>query len=335
VGWAPLGGYVRFAGDDNAASVPDQDDLGALRGRIVAREGVGAERRYFFFKPLWQRALIVAAGPVINFIFSIAIFATLFATVGEPADTMNVRTVSPGSAAAAAGLAPGDHILGVDGQRLSTFEQLRSYVRGKPGVPMTLAIDRAGRSFILKLTPNVVTQPNKAGGLLRFGQLGVTDDPYHRYAPVEAIGRGAVMTWTIVDQTGYYVGRMIDGKSGWPFQGFLGAAQATGSLGKETISTAEAEHGNLFSALAIQYLALAAILSTSIGLVNLLPIPVLDGGHLLFYAYEAVVRRPLPAMAQAAGYRAGLALLVGLMLFTAWHDLQRMQVFHYLGTLFS
>jgi regulator of sigma E protease len=156
-----------------------------------------------------------------------------------------------------------------------------------------------------------------------------------RYSPVEAIGRGAVMTWTIVDQTGYYVGRMIDGKSGWPFQGFLGAAQVTGSIGKEAISTAQNEHVNVALALAVEYLQLAAFLSTSIGLVNLLPIPVLDGGHLLFYAYEAVARRPLPAMAQAAGYRVGLALLVGLMLFTAWHDLQRMQVFHFLGTLFS
>jgi regulator of sigma E protease len=335
IGWAPLGGYVRFAGDDNAASVPDQDDLGALKSSIAAREGVGAERRYFYFKPLWQRALIVAAGPAINFVFSIFLFAILFGTLGEPGNTMRVRTVQGGSAAAAAGLQTGDVVAAADGRRLGSFEALRTYVRAKAGQPMLLTVERAGHPLDIRITPGVATEKDATGAVTRFGILGVTEDPMRRYSPVEAIGRGAVMTWTIVDQTGYYVGRMIDGKSGWPFQGFLGAAQVTGSIGKEAISTAQNEHVNVALALAVEYLQLAAFLSTSIGLVNLLPIPVLDGGHLLFYAYEAVARRPLPAMAQAAGYRVGLALLVGLMLFTAWHDLQRMQVFHFLGTLFS
>jgi regulator of sigma E protease len=151
------------------------------------------------------------------------------------------------------------------------------------------------------------------------------------YSPLQAIGRGADMTWTIVSLTGHYVGRMIEGKSGWPFAGFLGTAHVAGSLTKEAVSISQTDHMNLGLTLLIQYATLAAFLSTSIGLVNLLPIPVLDGGHLLFYAYEAVARQPLPIAAQAAGYRVGLALLVGLMLFTTWHDLQRLQVFHFLG----
>jgi regulator of sigma E protease len=127
----------------------------------------------------------------------------------------------------------------------------------------------------------------------------------------------------------------VQGKSPWPFQGFVGTAQVTGALTKAAITDSKVDHVNLALALAVQYLWLSALLSTSIGLVNLLPIPVLDGGHLLFYAYEAVARQPLPLAAQAAGYRVGLALLVGLMLFTTWHDLQRLQVFHFLGALFS
>ncbi len=128
---------------------------------------------------------------------------------------------------------------------------------------------------------------------------------------------------------------MIEGKVDWPFAGIIGSVHVTGAVTQEAVDISNTEHVSLFETLAVEYVFLAALLSTSIGLVNLLPIPVLDGGHLLFYAYEAVARRPLPALAQAAGYRVGLALLVGLMLFTAWHDLQGLQVFHFLGALFS
>jgi regulator of sigma E protease len=336
IGWLPLGGYVRFTGDDNAASVPDQEDLNSLQSRIARREGVGAERRYFYFKPLWQRALIVAAGPAINFVFSIALFAILFATVGEPGASMRVMTIVPGSAAAAAGVRAGDLITAADGHRLDRFEDLQAYVQDRPGVLMDLSVSRAGHMLEIPITPGVDVQKSPAGGSVKVGLLGIASQAtLHRDGPLQAVGRGAATTWTVVARTGYYVGRMIDGKSGWPFQGFFGTAKITGALTKDTIASSQTDHVNVALALAVEFAQLAALLSTSIGLVNLLTIPVLDGGHLLFYAYEAVARRPLPAGAQAAGYRVGLALLVGLMLFTAWNDLQRMQLFHFLGALFS
>ncbi len=332
IAWLPLGGYVRFAGDDNAASVPDQDDLDALRSRIRLREGVGAEKRYFFFKPLWQRALIVFAGPAINFVFSIMLFAILCGTMGEQVASMKVLDVMPGSPAAAAGVKPGDVIASVDGKGLSRFDDLAIYVQDRPSTPMLLSLDRAGHPVSIQLTSGVATEKNLAGGEIQIGRLGIAPMlSTQRYGPLAAVGRGADMTWTIVSRTGHYVGRMLEGKSGWPFAGFLGTAHVAGSLTKEAVSISQTDHINLGLTLLVQYVSLAALLSTSIGLVNLLPIPVLDGGHLLFYAYEAVARQPLPLAAQAAGYRVGLALLVGLMLFTTWHDLQRLQVFRFLG----
>ena len=332
IAWLPLGGYVRFAGDDNAASVPDQDDLDALRSRIRSREGVGAEKRYFFFKPLWQRALVVFAGPAINFLFAIALFALVFATVGEPVASMKVVDVMPGSPAASAGVKPGDTIVSLDGRRYRSFDDVAAYVQDRPATPMVLTVSRAGQSLTMPLTTGVANEKNPAGGFIQIGRMGVLSmQTIRRESPPEAVARGALMTWTTVERTGDVVGRLVQGKMAWPFQGFLGTATITGSITKEAVSASQTNHTNLALALAIPFIWLTAFLSTSIGLVNLLPIPVLDGGHLLFYGYEAVARQPLPLAAQAAGYRVGLALLVGLMLFTTWHDLQRLQVFHFLG----
>jgi len=336
IGWIPLGGYVRFAGDENDASVPDQEDLASLQKRIARREGVGAELRYFYFKPLWQRTLIVAAGPAINFIFSIMLFAILVGAFGEQVASLQVQSVLPGSAAVAAGVRPGDVITAADGHHIDGFENLQAYVQARPGVPMDLSVTRGTQVIEIPVTPRLNLQESPAGGTAKVGLLGISPQETTRhYGPLQALGRGAGMTWTVVARTGDAVGQMIDGKSGWPFQSLFGVAHVTGSVTKDAIVASRTDHVNVVFAIAVELANLAAFLSIGIGLVNLLPIPVLDGGHLLFYAYEAVARRPLPAQAQAAGYRVGLALLVGLMLFSAWNDLQRMQLFHFLGALFS
>ncbi|MGH6955585.1 MAG: M50 family metallopeptidase [Caulobacteraceae bacterium] len=336
IGWLPLGGYVRFAGDDNAASVPDEEDLDAMRRRIALKEGASAVKRYFHFKPLWQRALIVFAGPATNFLLAIALFAILFTAMGEPVTSMRITDVVPGSPAASAGVRAGDVVLGADGRRLSSFDDLAAYVRDRPGQPMSLSVERAGHDLVIPITPEAKLENNPAGGQIKVGLLGVASQAtMRRDGPVRALVRGTETTWDIVAKTGYYVGRMVEGKSGWPFAGFIGTAHIAGALTTQAVSVSHIDHVNLFLALAVQYVTLSAFLSVSVGLVNLLPIPILDGGHLLFYAYEAVARRPLALSVQAAGYRVGLALLVGLMLFTTWHDLRQMQVFHVLGALFS
>jgi|HubBroStandDraft_1064217.scaffolds.fasta_scaffold11563_2 regulator of sigma E protease len=333
----PLGGYVRFAGDENMASVPDQEDLSQLKTEIALKEGVGAEQRYFFFKPLWQRALIVAAGPAINFVFAILLLSLLFGIFGEPMMSTKVSQLSAGFPAAAAGVQVGDTVTAVDGHHMASFEDLAAYVQDRPGAPLRLSIQRGAQTLVIPITAAIDLEPSPAGGMVRVGRLGIaaSKGAWRYYNPFQAIGRGVVQTWTDIERTGTLVARIFDGKDGWPLQGFLGAAHVTGAVTKDAITTSQSDHLNLAMVLAATYVQLTALLSISIGLVNLVPIPVLDGGHLLFYAYEAVARRPLPATAQAAGYRVGLALLVGLMLFTAWHDLQRMQVFHFLGAHFS
>jgi regulator of sigma E protease len=336
VAWLPLGGYVKFAGDENVASVPDQGDLSALRKEIVMRQGVGAEKKYFFFKPLWQRALVVFAGPASNFILSIALFAILVGFWGEPTLSMKVANVVQGSAAAQAGLQPGDTITAVDGQAITQFDDFQTYVQERALTPMRLSVQRGAQALSIAATPSERFETNLAGGVTRVGMLGIAPtETLQHYNPLQAVGRGVSMTWNIVAKTGHYVGRLFAGKVDWPFSGFLGTAHVAGAVTKEAVDISNTEHVSLAMTLTVEYINLAALLSVSIGLVNLLPIPVLDGGHLLFYAYEAVARRPLPAQAQAAGYRVGLALLVGLMLFTTWHDLQRLQVFHFFGALFS
>jgi regulator of sigma E protease len=270
IAWLPLGGYVRFAGDENMASVPDQDDLAELRAHIAAREGVGAEKRYFPFKPLWQRALVVAAGPVANFVLAIGLFAILFGVFGEPVASMRVAQVLPGRPAAQAGIQSGDVIDAVDGRKLSTFEDLQGYVQDRPGVPLRLSVERQGRRFDVSVTPGASIEKNPMGGTVKVGLLGVSADATLRhYGPLEAIGRGAAKSWEVVDRTGYYVGRLIAGKADWPFAGILGTAHATGALTQEAVDASHSQHVNLAVVLFASYQHIAALLSVSVGLVNL------------------------------------------------------------------
>ncbi|MGH6972055.1 MAG: M50 family metallopeptidase, partial [Caulobacteraceae bacterium] len=278
IGWLPLGGYVRFAGDDNAASVPDEEDLDAMRRRIALKEGASAVKRYFHFKPLWQRALIVFAGPATNFLLAIALFAILFTAMGEPVTSMRITDVVPGSPAASAGVRAGDVVLGADGRRLSSFDDLAAYVRDRPGQPMSLSVERAGHDLVIPITPEAKLENNPAGGQIKVGLLGVASQAtMRRDGPVRALVRGTETTWDIVAKTGYYVGRMVEGKSGWPFAGFIGTAHIAGALTTQAVSVSHIDHVNLFLALAVQYVTLSAFLSVSVGLVNLLPIPILDG----------------------------------------------------------
>lgn len=332
IGWIPVGGYVMFAGDENAASVPDQQDLAVMRREIVAREGPGAERKYLPFKPIWQRAIVAAAGPAANFLLAISIFSVLFMTIGEETVRPKVGDVLAGTPAAAAGFQPGDVITSANGRAITDFGQLHRIVALRAGAQMTFTVQRGGRLLALYATP-----ARKEDG----GELGIssTRDPADyarvRYGPLSAVGAGARQTWDIISSTVEYLGLLVQGQE-LPRQltSFIGIAQVSHTA---VVEGARYEHGLGDQAVGVLVTlsSLVAFISVSIGFANLLPIPILDGGHLVFYAYEAVARRPVSAKVQAVSYRVGLALLIGLMLFATTNDLQRIHVFRFLGGLFS
>jgi regulator of sigma E protease len=341
VAWIPLGGYVRFSGDETAASVPDHEDLMALRRQVLAEEGPAALNRYFHFKPVWQRAIVVVAGPLANFVLSTVLFAILLMTVGESLVPARVDRLVPGGAAARAGFQVGDIIKTIDGNPVDGFGTLQEYVGLRAGTPIRFTVARAGQVQTLVAAPAMQEMSNPLGGKQKMGVLGIEgvhkpgDVTHRRYGPVQAVIGGADRTWDTLKTTVFIIGRLVHGQvPADQLSGPLGIAQTSGAIahvGAEGAPNAWMAFVGGLTAL----LGLAAVLSVSIGFMNLLPVPVLDGGHLLFYAYEAAARRPLGARVQAAGYRVGLALLLGLMLFATWNDLQRLRVFQILGGLFS
>ncbi|WP_374470581.1 RIP metalloprotease [Phenylobacterium sp.] len=339
VGWLPLGGYVRFAGDDNAASVPDRDDLDALRRDLVAREGEAALSQYFHFKPLWQRAVITAAGPVANFLLAIVIFAGLLMVLGEPIQSARVARVEPGTPAERAGLRPGDLIVEAEGRQIKTPDAVKQLIVLRSGMPTDFTVERGGRVLHLVVTPERGAVVDSLGRTQRLGRIGIAFENaeirFDRLGPVAAVAGGLERTQEVVTTTVFYIGRMLSGReTAEQLSGPLGMAQISGELTKQNVEVSH-DVGSFARNGFLTILLLVANISVGIGFLNLMPIPVLDGGHLLFYAYEAAARRPLAAKVQAAGYRVGLALVLGLMLFATWNDLQRLRVFNLFGGLFS
>lgn len=340
IGWLPLGGYVRFAEDENASSIPDRQALETMRAEIRAREGPGAERRYFHFKPVWQRAIVVAAGPAANFILSTALFAALLGVIGEVVVPPRVASVAAGSPAERAGFLPGDVVLRAGDRAVESFFDVQEVVAVRSGAPIRFRVRRDDRIVALTATPERREMTDVLGGRQKIGYLGLGSPPAseayrQRYGPVDAVGHGAERTWRVLETTVFYLGRMVRGREsadqlGGPLR-IADESRKAAKLGADS----GGDVGEKLGGIAVTLLGLTAVLSVGIGFLNLLPVPALDGGHLAFYAYEALARRPVGAGVQAASYRVGLALLLGLMLFVTWNDLQRLQVFRFLGGLFS
>jgi regulator of sigma E protease len=300
----PLGGYVKFFGDDNAASVPDE--------AAVARM-TEAERRYsFFHQPVGRRAAIVAAGPIANFILAIVIFATIFAIYGRQTTAARVDAVQPDSAAAAAGLKPGDVVLAIDGRPVESFSDMQRIVSANAGRTLQFKIDRGGTPITLAATPALKEGKDGFGNNTCQAVLGVSrsmaqgDIKTEDVDPVRAVWLGARETWFIIDRTFSYIGGLFAGREC--------ADQLGGPIRIAQISGQVATLGFM------PVLHLAAMLSVSIGLLNLFPVPLLDGGHLLFYLIEALRGRPLSPRSQEIGFRIGFAIVVMLMIFTVFND---------------
>ena len=334
----PLGGYVRFSGDENAASVPDQNDLEAMKRSIVIREGEAAVNRYFHFKPVWQRAIIAAAGPVSNFILAILIMAVFLVMVGTPQRAASVNGVVAGGAAEAAGFKAGDMIIAADGRKIATFQDLQSYVSLRAKLPIDFTVKRGAQELHLTATPRLVEINDKISGRVKTGQLGIENagiTQFKHSSVLRAIPDATVEVWGMIKTIGFYLGRLVTGQlPADQISGIIGIGHTAGAVTK-----ASAEGAPNVATMALRVfvstMLMVASLSVSIGFMNLLPIPVLDGGHLLMYVYEAIARRPLRADFQAAGFRAGLALILGFMLFAAWNDLNRYDVFKFIGGLFT
>ena len=298
----PLGGYVKMFGEREAEEAGPE---------LTAHERAGA----FHLKPLAQRAAVVFAGPAANFIFAAVVLMGLFVTVGEPFTPPVVGTVQPGSAAALGGIEPGDRFVSIAGEPVDRFEDVQEIVRDNPGVPLPVTVTRGAGDVELRVTPGVREETDNFGVERRFGFLGVTggNREFVRHGVITAAGRAVVATYTLTAMTVEAVGEIIVGtRSTKELGGPLRIAQISG----------EASQVGLLSIIWI-----LIVLSINLGLINLFPIPVLDGGHLLFYAAEAIRGKPLGPKAQAIGFQIGLALVVGLMIFATWNDLTHFDVF--------
>lgn len=301
----PLGGYVRFHGDDSAASTPDNKALKKMNEE--------EKRVSFFHQSVGKRAAVVAAGPIANFILAVVIFTAVFLTFGRQVTTPRVDTVQPASAAAEAGFLPGDRVLSIDGSTIETFSDMQRIVGASPGITLQVTVERDGRELVLAATPKLREIKDNFGNTHRLGMLGISrsttreDVVTERYGPIEALQLGVSETWFVLERTVSYIGGIITGREAADqLGGPIRIAQVSGQVA--TVSFAALLH-------------LTAVLSVSIGLLNLFPVPLLDGGHLVFYAIEAVRGRPLSERAQEFGFRVGLALVLMLMLFATWNDI--------------
>ncbi|HWP27799.1 MAG TPA: RIP metalloprotease RseP [Xanthobacteraceae bacterium] len=316
----PLGGYVKFYGDENAASVPDY--------AAAATMSESERKKSFVHQSLGNRSAIVAAGPLANFVLAVMIFAAVYSVYGRQLSTPRVDSVQPNSAAAAAGFQPGDLVLSIDGRAIQSFSDLQRLVSVNAGRTLNVVVDRGGVQVTLKATPTLREMKDNFGNVHRIGVLGISrsvqpsDVRVEPVDPLTAVKLGIEETWFIIERTLSYVGGVIVGREaadqvGGPAR----IAQVAGQVWQGSVS-----HGGVGQA-AIALFQLAAVLSVSIGLINLFPVPLLDGGHLLFYAIEAIRGRPLSEQAQEIGFRIGLAIVVMLMIFATYND-----ILHFAGS---
>lgn len=301
----PLGGYVKFVGDMAVTSQPDQQ---------ASEKLTEAQKRVaFHLQPVWKRALTVFAGPAFNFILTIAVFAVMFASYGRYVSEPMVAEVRADSPAAIAGFMPGDRFVSVDGNAVETFADVQRYVSGRAGDAIVFVMLRNGQEVTLTATPELSEQTDALGNVVRIGIIGVVNNEelgqprLIEYSPVEALGQAVIETGHIVARTGQFLQRFVVGREDKCQLG--GPVRIADMAGKA-------------AALGFEWLVqLVALLSVGIGILNLLPIPPLDGGHLVFYGIEAATRRPVSERVMEYVYRAGMFLVLGFMAFVLWNDL--------------
>ncbi len=310
----PLGGYVKMFGDADVASRPGQD---------VGQMSDEERRVSFYHQSVGRRAVIVAAGPIANFLFAIIALALLFMVYGQPYTPPVIQQVQPDGAAAEAGIEPGDRIVAIDGRRMDRFEDVLQTVLLNPGRQLEMVIARDGVELEKLVTPRAVQVEDRFGNMQTIGRLGVTRgaDAFVKRDPITAVWHAGRETLNLSVGTLQAVGQMLAGTRGTEeLGGPLRIAQMSGQVAQTSF---------------VAMVWFMAILSINLGLINLFPIPMLDGGHLLFYGIEAVRGRPLGDQAQEYGFRIGLALVLTLMVFATWNDLVHLRVVEFFVDLLS
>lgn len=301
----PLGGYVKFVGDMSATSQPDSEEMEALSESDRARA--------FHLQPVWKRAATVVAGPLFNFLLTIAVFAVMFAAYGRFVSEPIVSEVRADSPAAAAGFLPGDRFVSVDGSKVETFADVQRLVSGRAGDELTFVMLRQGEEVLLRATPEITEQTDALGNTIKVGIIGVVSSPEAgqpravEYGPLEAVGEAVTETGYIIVRTGQFLKRFVAGREDRCQLG--GPVRIADMAGKAASKGFE------------WLIQLVALLSVGIGVLNLLPVPPLDGGHLVFYAVEAATGRPVSERVTEAVYRAGLLLVLVFMGFVFWNDI--------------
>ena len=315
IGWMPLGGYVKFAGDMNPASTPNEEWL-----NLPAEE----RNQTFQAKPVWQRFLIVLAGPATNFIFAILGLMAIFAIMGYPTATATVATVNAGSAAEKAGIAPGDRVVEINGSTIDTFVDLQSYVRLRPAQAMEVVLERDGARRSVSLTSDARDLEDEFGNKARVGMLGIAGAQTlsggagrESLPPHRLLGAAVDTTFDTVSSMVVALGQVVTGQRS--------VKELGGPLKIAEVSGQQASLGWL------PFFWFVIVISINLGFINLLPIPLLDGGHLLFYAIEGIRRKPIKPEAQEWAFRAGLFLLLALMIFVTFNDLASFGLFRGIG----
>ena len=333
LGWLPLGGYVKLHGHERPEMMvadeprePGRISLAIMRWRgrnprpaefrPVSAPPTGDMGRWipgrvFHEKPVASRALVVAAGPIANFLLAMALFALLFATAGRPLILPIAGDVLAGSAAARAGIQADDRIVSIAGAPIASFEDIQRIIAAHPAETLPITVRRGHATLELP----VLTDARDSGGH-KVGMLGIRGGQveYQRLSLPEALVGGVTQTWQVTSETVVGVAQMISGRRGTEdLGGPLRIAQLSGQVAQLGLAS---------------LISFIAVLSVNLGLINLFPIPVLDGGHLLFYLAEAIRGRPVPPRAQEYGFRAGLALIAGLFILATWNDLTHLGMFH-------
>jgi regulator of sigma E protease len=303
--WIPLGGYVKFMDDTNEASIPSKASVEAMS----AEERAGS----FHAKSIGQKSAILAAGPIANFLLAIVLLASLLMTVGRQVTAARVDGVVADGAAAAAGFKTGDVIVAINGTPIESFGDMQRIASSSADQELTFVVDRGGVKTTLKATPRATMQPDGFGGTVRIGMLGIqrtataTDYSNKVYGPIDAVVQA-------VKDCGFIIGRNL-GYMGGIATGRESADQLGGPIRIAEVARQVTKQGWVY------FVNLTAVISIGLGIMNLLPVPPLDGGHLLFYGLEAIRRKPMDERAQEFGFKIGLALVLSLMIFATWNDL--------------